>query len=79
MYIAWYQPTDFEGSGHTFSAGVTWNMLRLNTEQISDWLVYVAPSRSSPGDVSGHKIASEAILQYQIQKKILGGAFPQTP
>ena len=39
----------FERGGHTFSAGVAWNTMRLNTKQNFNRLACVASSRHSKG------------------------------
>ena len=44
-----WERTEFELGGHTFSGGIAWNTIRLNTKQNSDWLVWVALSRDSRG------------------------------
>ena len=41
---------DFERSGHTFSAVVAWNTIRLNTKLNSYWLAWVSLSRGSWGN-----------------------------
>ena len=39
----------FWAGGHTLSAVIAWNTIKLNTKQNSDWLTWVAHSRSSRG------------------------------
>ena len=38
------RPSRFECDGHTFSAGIAWNMIRSTTKQNSEWLVCIALS-----------------------------------